>query len=57
MDVRDAVASLYSCRAFLPTPIPIETIKGILNGAARAPSGGTFSLGSYTCLRAHGLRR
>jgi len=42
MDVRDAVASRYSCRAFLPTPIPIETIKGILNGAARAPSGGNL---------------
>ena len=42
MDVRDAVASRYSCRAFLPTPVPIETVKDILNCAARAPSGGNL---------------
>src|SRR5207248_1361398 len=42
MDVRDAVASRYSCRAFLPTPLPIETVKDILNRAARAPSGGNL---------------
>lgn len=40
MDVRDAVESRYSCRAFLPTPVPIETVKDILARAARAPSGG-----------------
>ena len=40
MDVRDAVESRYSCRAFLSTPISIETVKDILNRAARAPSGG-----------------
>ena len=42
MDVRDAIASRYSCRAFLPTPVPIETVKDILNRAARAPSGGNL---------------
>jgi nitroreductase len=42
MDVRDAVASRYSCRAFLPTPVPIKTVKDILNRAARAPSGGNL---------------
>jgi len=40
MDVRDAVESRYSCRAFLSTPVSIETVKDILNRAARAPSGG-----------------
>ncbi len=40
MDVRDAVASRYSCRAFLPTPVPEATVRDILDAAARAPSGG-----------------
>ena len=42
MDVRDAVASRYSCRAFLPTPIPQDTVRDILARAARAPSGGNL---------------
>jgi nitroreductase len=42
MDVRDAISSRYSCRAFLPTPIPIEVVKDILTRAARAPSGGNL---------------
>ncbi len=29
----------YSCRAFLPSPVPRETIEAILRVAARAPSG------------------
>ena len=40
MDVRDAVATRYSCRAFLSTPVPIEIVRDILERAARAPSGG-----------------
>src|ERR1700692_364963 len=42
MDVRDAVASRYSCRAFLPTPIPEQTIRDIVERAARAPSAGNM---------------
>ena len=42
MDVRDAVATRYSCRAFLPTPIPETTVRDILERAARAPSGGNL---------------
>jgi nitroreductase len=42
MDVRDAVASRYSCRAFLPTPVPLATVREILERAARAPSGGNL---------------
>jgi len=40
MDVRDAVATRYSCRAFLPTPVPLDIVRDILDRAARAPSGG-----------------
>ena len=39
MDVRDAIATRYSCRAFLPTPVPLLIVREILNRAARAPSG------------------
>jgi nitroreductase len=42
MDVRDAVASRFSCRAFLPTPVPVSTVREILERAARAPSGGNL---------------
>jgi nitroreductase len=37
--VLDAIASRRSVRAFLPTPVPRETIERILAAAARAPSG------------------
>lgn len=40
MDILDAVASRFSCRAFLPTPVPEKTVRDILERAARAPSGG-----------------
>jgi nitroreductase len=42
MDVREAVASRYSCRAFLPTPIPECTVRDIVEQAARAPSAGNM---------------
>jgi nitroreductase len=42
MDVRDAVASRFSCRAFLPTPVPLAMVREILERAARAPSGGNL---------------
>jgi nitroreductase len=42
MDVRDAVASRFSCRAFLPTAVPLATVREILERAARAPSGGNL---------------
>lgn len=40
MHVREAVASRYSCRAFLCTPVPEAVVREILGEAARAPSGG-----------------
>ena len=42
MDVRDAVASRFSCRAFLPTPVPLAVVRDILERAARSPSGGNL---------------
>jgi nitroreductase len=42
MDVRDAVASRFSCRAFLPTPVPLAVVRDILDRAARAPTGGNL---------------
>ncbi len=42
MDVLEAVASRYSCRAFLPTPVPEKIIRDIIERAARAPSAGNM---------------
>ncbi len=40
MDVREAVTSRFSCRAFRPDPVPEEVVREIVERAARAPSGG-----------------
>jgi nitroreductase len=43
MDVRDAIASRFSCRAFLPDkPVPEAIVREIIERAARAPSGGNL---------------
>src|SRR5689334_20439829 len=42
MDVRDAIASRYSCRAFVATPVPLAIVREILERAVRAPSGGNL---------------
>jgi nitroreductase len=42
MDVFEAVASRYSCRAFLTTPVPEKTVRDIVERAARAPSAGNM---------------
>lgn len=42
MNVADAVESRMSCRAFLPTPVPAATVRGILDAARRSPSGGNL---------------
>jgi len=42
MDVCEAVATRYSCRAFLPTPIPERTVREIVELGARAPSAGNM---------------
>ena len=38
MNVTDAVLSRRSVRAFLPTPVPLETLRRVLTTAARSPS-------------------
>jgi nitroreductase len=42
VDVSAAVDSRMSCRAFLPTPVPQQTVRTILDRARRAPSGGNL---------------
>jgi nitroreductase len=42
MDLIEAIESRMSCRAFLDTPVPSETVRAILLRAARAPSGGNL---------------
>lgn len=42
MDAREAVSSRYSCRAFTDKPAPLEIVREILSGAARAPSVGNM---------------
>jgi nitroreductase len=42
MNVSDAIRSRMSCRAFLDTPVPLETIRSMLECAKRAPSGGNL---------------
>lgn len=42
MDVREAVASRYSCRAFRPDPVPEKIVREIIEAAARAPSAGNM---------------
>jgi len=42
MNVTDAIKSRMSCRAFLDTPVPVETIRSMLDTAKQAPSGGNL---------------
>jgi nitroreductase len=39
MDVHEAIMTRRSIRRFLPDPIPMESLRRILEGAGRAPSG------------------
>ena len=42
MDVREAIASRYSCRAFLAKSVPEDIVRDIIERAARAPSAGNM---------------
>jgi nitroreductase len=42
VNVSEAVASRMSCRAFLDTPVPEDTVRTLLDAARRAPSGGNL---------------
>jgi nitroreductase len=40
--VSHAIGTRISCRAFLPTPVPADLLRQILESAKRAPSGGNL---------------
>ena len=42
MKVSEAIAQRFSARAFKPEPVPGEIVRGILDAARRAPSGGNL---------------
>jgi len=42
MQVSEALATRFTCRAFLDTPVPEATVKAILTRASMAPSGGNL---------------
>src|SRR5262249_32186514 len=50
MDVLEAVSSRYSCRAFLPTPIPEKIVREIVERAART-FGRQYATLAYICHR------
>jgi nitroreductase len=42
VNVTEALETRMSCRAFLPTPVDEATVRSILDGARRSPSGGNL---------------
>ena len=42
MQVSEAILSRFTCRAFLPTPVPRQDIETILKRASRSPTGGNL---------------
>ncbi len=42
MPVADALLSRISCRKFLPDPVPVDTVRNIIDKARWAPSGGNL---------------
>ena len=54
--VEEAIVSRHSIRAFLPTPVPRETIEAILAVAARAPSGTNTQPWHVTVLTGQALK-
>ena len=42
MDVAEAVKRRYSTRAFKPDPVPGDVVRGLIEAASRAPSGGNL---------------
>lgn len=57
MHVRDALEARRSIRAFLPDPVPRETLRRVLSAAARAPSGGNLQPWIVTVLDGEPLAR
>jgi nitroreductase len=42
VNVSEALATRMSCRAFLPVPVPVATVRAILDAARQSPSGGNL---------------
>ena len=57
MSVFDALHTRHSVRAFLPTPVPRDTIEAILADAARAPSGTNIQPWRVRVLTGEALKR
>jgi hypothetical protein len=57
MDVLEAVASRYSCRAFLRTPVPEKIARDIINRAARAHRRGQHAALAHLCHGGNARRR
>ncbi|MFO7854640.1 MAG: nitroreductase [Paracoccaceae bacterium] len=57
MKVSEAVDTRLSVRAFLPDPVPTETLTRVLEHAARAPSGGNVQPWIVTVLNGETLTR
>ncbi len=50
MDVNEAVARRISVRAFKPDPVPAEVVRGLIEAAKQAPSGGNLQPWRVTAL-------
>jgi nitroreductase len=57
VNVTEAIVGRNSCRAFTDQPVPIETIRGILEIARRAPSGGNLQPWHVHVLSGEPMRR
>ncbi len=57
MSVSQAVSSRRSVRAFLDTPVPLETLRRVLDRARMAPSGCNFQPWEATVLTGEPLRQ
>lgn len=57
MNVAEAVATRRSIRAFLDTPVPLETVRRILDRARMAPSGCNFQPWEATVLTGEPLKK
>lgn len=57
MRVSDAILSRITTRAFKPTPIPLATVRSILEVAKRTPSGGNLQPWHVWVLAGHDLAK
>lgn len=57
VSVSDALEARFTCRAFLPDPVPEAAVRDILSRAIRAPSGGNLQPQHLWVLAGDDLRR